>query len=367
MNPTKYYKYFYKHLPLRSQVKFYTAVFCTFAPIWAISVSRLGEQRSPLEVVYYFVSSGLIAAAYAFAFTRNIKLLAAVIPFQFLLGIVQGLLWGGWPTAFTASGLASIACIVAGYILFVNFIQSEGSKSLRLQTEISVAQQLHDHLVPPVAISLPWVDVRGLSHSSGEVGGDLIDAVVRDGTVGLFVADVSGHGVKAAVMMSMVKSALHMKLMQPGPDYDLCDDLNRVIHTTKRPEMFVSLACLHVDSDRSVRYVNAGHPPILHFHRRSGTIEELSAQNPALGLVKNFSYPVRKVDGFPGDLFLLLTDGLFEVRDPAGVELGLEAIGNTLLEHHDAPLENLIGEITRKVGSHGPQEDDQTLMVVRIR
>ena len=164
MNPAKHYKYFYKQLPLSSQLKFYAAAFCTFAPLWAISVSRFAEQRSWLEVVAYFVLSGSIAVGYAFAFTQNKKFFAVVIPLHivFWSGALFSFI-GPLSLNFTVTGLASMVFIIAGYILFAHFIQVEGANSMRLQTEIDLAQQLHEHLVPPITIALPWVSVHGVS------------------------------------------------------------------------------------------------------------------------------------------------------------------------------------------------------------
>jgi hypothetical protein len=356
----------YRRLPHKAKVKFYTAVFCTFAPVWAIAVTRFADHRSWIEVLFYFFASGITAVGWALAFTRSVRLLFAVIPLQILLGVAEVQIGGTQQIPFTIMGLASVACIVAGYILFVNFINTEGKNSLRLQTEIGLARQLHEHLVPSVALPLAWVDVYGTSYPSSEVGGDLVDGIVRDGAVSLFVADVSGHGMNAGVMMSMVKSALHMKLLHSEPDEALCNDLNRVVHRMKRPEMFVTIACLYIDRDRTVRYVLAGHPPILHYRRKRKSIVELSAQRPALGLIQDTVYPVHRLSASPGDLFLLLTDGLLEVRDTSGAELGLDTIKKVLVDHSDATLEKLADEIMAKVRTHGCQDDDQTLMLARM-
>jgi hypothetical protein len=357
----------YKRLPLKAKIKFYLAVFCTFAPIWAIGITQFAEHRSWIEILFNFCFSGIIAVGWAFAFIRSIKFLIAVIPMQILWGVVQVKICGTPQIPFTITGIVSIACIVAGYILFVYFINTEGKNSMRLQTEISLAQKLQEHLVPPLALPLEWVDVNGISYPSSEVGGDLVDGIVRDRSVSLFVADVSGHGMNAGVMMSMVKSALHIKLMHAEPDETLCSDLNRVVFRMKRPEMFVTIACLYIYKDRTVRYVLAGHPPILHYQYNSKSIVELSSQRPALGLAKDSSYPVQRLSASPGDLFLLLTDGLFEVRDASDTELGLESIKKVLIDHSDATLEGLVDDIMRRVRTYGRQEDDQTLLLARMK
>lgn len=357
----------YTQLSPKIQIKFYLAVFCTFAPMWAIAATGFGDRRSLDEIIFYFFSAGAIAVGWAYAFTQNKKWLFLVIPLQFSIGVIHQMIWNSSFASITFTGFAAMASIVMGYILFVIFINNEGKDRLRLQTEIDLAKQLHEHLVPPVALSLDWVDVYGASYPCSEVGGDLVDGIVRDGAAGLFVADVSGHGMKAGVMMSMVKSAIHMKLLHAPPDETLCADLNRIIHRMKRPEMFVTMACLYVDKMRSVRYVLAGHPPILHYSHAGRSIAELTAQKPGLGLLKDMAYPVHNLSAVPGDIFLLLTDGIFETMNAAGKELGLETVKQIVTDNADLGPEKLAELIMTKVRAQGVREDDQTLMVVKIR
>lgn len=357
----------YTQLSPKIQIKFYLAVFCTFAPMWAIAATGFGDQRSLEEILFFFFTAGAIAVGWAYAFTRSKKWLFVIIPMSLFIGPIHALIWKSSFALVTATGIASVACIVMGYILFVIFINNEGKDRLRLQTEIDLAKQLHEHLVPPVVLSLDWVDVYGASYPCSEVGGDLVDGIVSDGAAGLFVADVSGHGMKAGVMMSMVKSAIHMKLLHSPPDETLCADLNKIVHRMKRPEMFVTMACLYVDKHRTVHYVLAGHPPILHFSRADKSITELTAQKPGIGLVKDTVYPVQTISASPGDVFLLLTDGIFETMDTSGNDLGLEAVKSILKEHTHAEPEKLAEAIMMRVRAQGVREDDQTLLVAKIR
>lgn len=357
----------YTQLSPKIQIKFYLAVFFTFAPMWAIVATGFGDQRSIDEIFFYFCSAGAIAVGWAYAFTSTKKWLFLVIPLQFSIGVIHQMIWDTSFASITVTGLASMASIVMGYILFVIFINNEGKDRLRLQTEIDLAKQLHEHLVPPVVLSLDWVNVYGASYPCSEVGGDLVDGIVSDGAAGLFVADVSGHGMKAGVMMSMVKSAIHMKLLHAPPDETLCADLNKIVHRMKRPEMFVTMACLYVEKNGTVRYVLAGHPPILHYRHADKSITELTAQKPGIGLVKDTVYPVQTISASPGDIFLMLTDGIFETMDASGKDLGLDAVKSILSEHAHAEPEKLAEAILARVRAQGTREDDQTLMVAKIR
>ena len=104
--------------------------------------------------------------------------------------------------------------INTGYILFLVFIETEGVKHLRIQTELDLAEQLQTTLVPPVSLRTAYVEVESRSIPSSKMGGDLADTLVSDGSVTCYVADVSGHGIAAGVLMGMVKTAVRMALLR---------------------------------------------------------------------------------------------------------------------------------------------------------
>ena len=119
---------------------------------------------------------------------------------------------GGRPmdTLPSLAGLAVIAAIAFGYVLFVVFISRRGREAVRLMTEVALAQEIHASLVPALQHADDRLQVDASSTASGEMGGDLVDMVERGATTDLVLADVSGHGVKAGVVMGMVKAALRM-------------------------------------------------------------------------------------------------------------------------------------------------------------
>src|SRR5262249_42202424 len=156
-----------------------------------------------------------------------------------------------------------------------NFVQREGTRYVRAHTEIALARDIHRLLVPALARRVGAFEFQGVSVPSGEVGGDLIDLVEsKDGWIG-YVADVSGHGVGAGLLMGMVKSAARMQLQQMSPIDQLLTDLNAVLLDLKKPEMYVTFAGLQFD-ESGLRFSVAGHPPILHYRATSATVDELS-------------------------------------------------------------------------------------------
>ena len=360
---------FFRFLSTKSQLKLLTAIFFSFAPVALLSMSSFAEQRPWYEILLFMLSAGLFAVGWAFSFLHNLKFLILVIPTHVMfLGLVGYLSSHDIiQTRMSIEGMGCILLIALGYIFFINFINSEGTKSLRLQTEIGLAKQIHSNLVPAIARTTQQLELFGKSIPSSEVGGDLLDVFEENGKLGLYIADVSGHGVQAGVLMGMVKSAMRMRLINSSDLGSLLNDLNQVVFQVKRPEMFVTFACLQFDGSSSAQYTLAGHLPILHHQSASGTLHRLDRPHPPLGVLVEQNYDSQTVQFSPGDLFILLTDGLTEVWDNADQEFGAERIEALIIENADKPLSQLYRLIIDAVQRHGTQMDDQTLLLARVQ
>ncbi|MBI5867310.1 MAG: serine/threonine-protein phosphatase [candidate division Zixibacteria bacterium] len=362
---------FTRSLPFLSKLRLYLAVVFTFATLgvlWCIP--------NPSAVPWYGIAtwmtySGLVALGWAWSFTHNRKMLFVVIPFSalapallrdwfvFLPGTVD---MGGY---LGTLAILCLACIVVGYVLFISFISTEGARTVRLQTEISLAQQVHSHLVPPIDMTNGRFEFYGRSDSSSEVGGDLLDVVAKDGRIGVFVADVSGHGVRAGVLMAMIKSAARMRLLSDNSLDGLMDDLNRVVLQVKEMDMFVTVACLQFDDSNAARFLLAGHPSILHYRNSTKQIDELESSCPPSGVVANLKHASTEVRFDSGDLFILLTDGLLEVENTSGEQFGQSRIESLIKANAHRPLKEIFQILFTAVRGHGPQDDDQTLLLIR--
>lgn len=360
---------FYKGLSGPSAFKLYLAIFCVFAPLPLVVASGPGRGWPMWLTLSWLFGSGLIAVGYAASFTRNIRYLYIVIPLQVVVGMGSSVLMvnsGVGPVTMTVGGILCVVFTILGYVGFIMFINQEGGRSLRLQTEIGLAREIHTHLVPTISLRTPRLTIFGQSIASTEVGGDLVD-VVQDGTsTGLFVADVSGHGVKAGVFMSMVKSAMRMKLLHSGQLEELCDDLNRVVFQVKQPDMFVTFAAMRFGDSGKAEFILAGHPSILHYAKVTGKISELDSTAPPLGVLESVPFGTTHIDTAPGDLFVLLTDGLIEVEGEWDPRIGMERIKKILLDTAHLPVEEAHARILREIRAAYRVDDDQTLLLARV-
>ena len=180
-----------------------------------------------------------------------------------------------------------------------------------------------------------------------------------------FVADVSGHGVAAGLVMGMVKSAGRMRLRGGEPLDGLLTLLNVVLFDLKSPTMFVTFAGLQFDATGGLRFSVAGHLPILYYRSTSGTIFELSMRQLPLAIFSDSAFTSETVVYEPGDLFVILTDGLTEVFDARDQEFGFERVKSIIRDNGAASLEIIEERLMTAIRGHGGQLDDQTLLLIR--
>jgi sigma-B regulation protein RsbU (phosphoserine phosphatase) len=259
-----------------------------------------------------------------------------------------------------------LTSITASFVLFMRFVNREGSRFGCAHAEITLASDIHRLLVPPIVRRIGRFDFVGVSLRSGAVGGDLVDVVESNGRGMGYVADVSGHGVGAGLLMGMVKSAARMQLLSPQPLDRLLTDLNVVLLELKRPEMFVTFAALQFDGDSALQFATAGHLPILRCQVSALTVDELSTPQVPLAMFEDRTFAASRIAAQPGDLFVILTDGLTEVFDAQDREFGLDGVKALVRENANAPLDTLREILLGAVRQHGPQLDDQTLLLIGV-
>ncbi len=369
---------FWTGLSTKARIMLSLGIGCTFSTI-GVFQDFWAPGAPPWHIVaaHCVIAAG-IALSWAYTFMWSKKFIAMIV-ITTLASIVLGT-WGSyhypsstvtdmaeWHRRASIEALVCVVLIALGYIFFVRFIDTEGTEQLRLRTEVNLAREIHEVLVPPVHATHGRLEIFGRSIASSEVGGDLLDVFEGDHGVVVTVADVSGHGVGAGTMMAMMKSATRVKLMDGAKLDVLIQDLNRVMFQLKRDGMFATISALRFHQDGGVEVAVAGHLPLLRIRGVSGDIDVLPNEHVPLGILEDASFWSRDVRGEAGDLFVLITDGLTEVEDTRGEELGWERIRDVIATNRTRPLSEIHAAVMNAVTSHGPQEDDQTLVLVRVR
>jgi len=265
---------------------------------------------------------------------------------------------------FDAIGI--LAGTFLGYRLLVDFIRTEGVATVRMQTELALAHGIQATLVPTLSYRVGRFEAYGKSIPSTEMGGDLIDAVQSDGTLLVYVADISGHGLAAGQLMGMLKTAIRVSLQFRREPVAVLESADRVLPAVKDANMYATAALLYFDGSSEAEYSLAGHPPILHYRAATGGIALLAMEQFPLGLIPGGSYTSQRVAYAPQDLFLMMTDGISEVPNTDDEEFGLERLEQLLMNNAGQPLPQLWELIIGEVKRHGAQQDDQTLLLLRV-
>lgn len=328
--------------------------------------------------------TGLNAALWIFTFARLPALgLPLLVLLQVVLGPIINLVANGIANEFHLHALPSehgirfaatcmMVASIGSYIAFITFIRTEGKRSLRIQNELELAHSIQRTLVPTVQIRTPRFEVYGISQPSEKVGGDLVDVIsLSNGDLVAFLADISGHGLPASILMGRVKTAARTALLDacdhepsetlPG----LLNRLNTVLPQVKEPTTFVTFTGFRLGADGSVFCAVAASPPVVHWHAAAQSISQCEEPQFPVGLLPVSQFDGFSLDALPGDLFVVATDGILEVADKRGEEFGIQRLNNLIAAAPLDPLPQLALRILDAARSFGRQLDDQTILLAR--
>jgi sigma-B regulation protein RsbU (phosphoserine phosphatase) len=258
---------------------------------------------------------------------------------------------------------------VAAYRTFANEEQL-----VAINKELEIARQIQSSTLPQSVPVLPGLEIAVRYAPMSAVAGDFYDFISVDAKhVGILVADVTGHGVPAALIASMLKVAFTGQAEHASDPARVMTGLNQVL-CGKFEEHFVTAAYLFVDLERRVlRYSAAAHPPLLMGSRTTGDAKEIEENGLMLGMIPEAAYTSVEIPIRAADRCLLYTDGLFEAHNAAQQEYGKTRCKEFLSAHRDLDATEfasaLLVDIAKFSGqdSAGAQEDDITLVVLDIR
>jgi serine phosphatase RsbU (regulator of sigma subunit) len=356
------------------RICFYAAVFSLFASLAVLVLLTGTTYLSPSQIILNIVIMGGFAIVYAGVSIRRGYWLIPV------LGIVEGVAFGFLGAHYRANpqmiasdspfhrqiailGVIGMVSVVLGYVLFVLFFARQGALYFRAHNEIAMAAEIHRALVPPIHKTIASFELYGISVPSGEVGGDLVD-IAEDGQSWTgYVADVSGHGVSAELLMAMFKTAVRTRAKDISSG-ELLTEVHRALYPLKTPNMFATVAVLQW-TGRTFNLSLAGHLPLLHYVHSRREVREYPSSDLPLGILPEETFGSTEVFCQKGDILVLLTDGLTEVFDRNGTEMGMEPIKDVVLRSAAQELPELSASIRQAALNFGQQSDDQTMLIVR--
>ena len=267
--------------------------------------------------------------------------------------------------------LAAIAQQVGNGLANLRLFQ-EHVRSQRVYAELEQAREIQRRLLPAAPLQIGQITIEGYNQASSAVSGDYFDYFdLEDGRVGFIIADVTGHGLPAALMMANLQSAIRVALSADLGLPELATRVNQLICRNTASHVFIT-AILGTTDSRSglVEYVGAGHPcPLLLGGETVDTPENRNSL--PLGVNPDEPYEVIRIepDGRT-EAILFYTDGLVEATGCDGLILGLKPIADALAElsdHHPATVIRTAREVVRSHLGSLANMDDMTLLAVRVR
>ncbi|HYM60075.1 MAG TPA: SpoIIE family protein phosphatase [Thermoanaerobaculia bacterium] len=236
-----------------------------------------------------------------------------------------------------------------------------------MDEELKTASVIQRRLLPSAPTGVPGYTFVGSNRPCRTVSGDYYDFAVRpDGKVYFVIADVSGKGVTAGLMMAGLQAAFRIFCKQDPSPEQLVVQLNTALKENLPQSKFVTLFLGRLDTATGViEYANAGHTPPL-WVRKLG-VDELADTDLLLGVVTHADYHKRTVRLEPGDALILFTDGVTEAENAKGDELGSVTVSQKLATLHGASASELTHAVEEAVLEHAgdaPLGDDVTLVVV---
>jgi sigma-B regulation protein RsbU (phosphoserine phosphatase) len=248
-------------------------------------------------------------------------------------------------------------------------LHREAIEKERIERELELAAAIQRQLLPRELPQIPGLELAGGTRPTRQVGGDYFDFFpLSRGRLGFVVADVSGKGIPAALLVSTVHAAIHLQIEASDTIVELVSRIDRHLQRFSATHKFLTLFFGVVDPETSVlRYVSAGHNPAL-LARRSGDVERLHATGVPVGLLPHSSWTEETSPFESGDLLCVYSDGFTEATNAEEEEFGLDRLERALVERIAVPARDLSDDLFREVSLFAqgvPQYDDQTVLIVR--
>jgi CheY-like chemotaxis protein len=243
-----------------------------------------------------------------------------------------------------------------------------------INRELEMARQVQLAILPPETPRIRGLEVAARYIPMSSVAGDFYDFIGVDEThVGILIADVSGHGLAAALIASMLQAALAAQSVHASKPARVLAGLNQAL-SGKFPSHFVTAAYLFLDLEKgTANYAGAAHPPLLLWRKKSGSTAEVLENGLMLGPSPHSTYSQITWPLEGGDRIVLFTDGIVEARNPSGEEFGMNRLKRFVEQNHALPTDRFGDALLdglRHWSGHScgeAQSDDITLLAVDFK
>jgi serine phosphatase RsbU (regulator of sigma subunit) len=240
-----------------------------------------------------------------------------------------------------------------------------------LEKELAIARDIQLSFLPKRSPDVPRFDIAGTTRPHDEVGGDYYDFIpVSETRLGLAIADVSGKGIPAALIMAGFRMSLLAEIRNEFAIRAVMRKVNSLVYESTDGGKFVTALYGVLDyKNRMLIFSNAGHNPPILWHR-DGSMEYLTEGGVALGVLPDARYEERPIALRPGDVLVMYTDGVSEAESPSHEQFGTQRIERCIARLADRSaqdvLDGIVAEVIDWSGERGPN-DDLTLLVLKAK
>ncbi len=250
-------------------------------------------------------------------------------------------------------------------------LYADSLERIRLQEEVNMARQIQLDLLPSRPPVLPHAVISASSTPSRTIGGDYYDFIALNdhNRVGIVIADASGKGMPAALLIAQVQAIIRSEVLNGNPIPKVMQNMNQHVVSSTSAEKFVTLFYAELDKSTGVmHYANAGHNyPLL--VRSDGKVEHLKVGGPIIGAFPGVDYESSSVQLAPRDLVFFFTDGLSEAMNSNGTEYGEKRIAEFVVQRRHESAQAILDEIlsdVRRFDPTTPPQDDTTIITLKM-
>lgn len=232
-------------------------------------------------------------------------------------------------------------------------------KNLQLKKELEIAKRVQQFIIPKDFSQITYPLVSGRYHPIEDIGGDFFDCYpLPDGNYGFLIADVTGHGIPAALVMSMAKMIFSIYSSRFNSTRELFASVNEQMNGLLLDTQYItSFFVIYDHKIKMIKYSNAGHTRALYYRAMKKNVLALDTNGFFIGLSIESNYEEKTLSVEPGDRLLLYTDGITEIKNMQGEEFGENKLAKIMVENVDIKGDDFCNLLFEEIMSYAPHEN----------
>ena len=246
----------------------------------------------------------------------------------------------------------------------------------KVEMSLEQASRIQQTLMPKSNPDVDGYDIAGQSMWCDETSGDYYDFIHpgdwNQEKVGIVVADVIGHGISAALLMTTVRASLRERILSPGDGPAIVGHVNNsLVKDIEQLNLFVTMFYSEIDlNQKCFRWVHAGHESALLYDLTQNSFETLGGDGVPLGVMANWVYEEAEIQITPGQIILIGTDGIKEACNSQGQYFGNDRLMRIIRKHAAEPAEDLLKKVFGALNTFrfpAERKDDETLVIIKVQ